>query len=204
MAHYSVKVQPSSNKVTQAEFARVIGVQPQTVGEFKRDNRLAKEYSGGRDKVLVNESIDLLNKTMKMHGVFRDRQAEKDKIKTHVVQEPTESFEELNEEVSESQLDLDTQDADVLFKNAKALREKAAAMQGAADYEKSIGKLVDREVVDKIIFERARQFRDGLMTWKRRIAPELVGLDNIQEIESLLDRDIRFLLNEFSKMPVIE
>lgn len=198
MAHYRIKVQPSSNIVSQSEFARILGITPQTVGEFKRDNRLVIEYSGGRDKILVNESIDLLNKTMKLHGVFRDRQAEQDKIKQ------PESFKELNENVTESQLDLDVQDAEILFRNAKALREKAAAMQGASDYNKSIGKLVERDVVDKIIFERARQFRDGLMTWKRRIAPELVGLDNIQEIESLLERDIRFLLNEFSKMPVIE
>ena len=198
MAHYSVKVQPSSNIVSQAEFARVIGVQPQTVGEFKRDNRLALEYSGGRDKVLVNESIELLNKTMKMHGVFRNRQAEKDKIK------PPESFEELNEEVSESQLDLDTQDADVLFKNAKALREKAAAMQGAADYEKSIGKLVERDIVEKIIFERSRQFRDGVSAASKRLAPLIIGNETLKEIEKIIDDELQHMLDKFSKLPVVE
>ena len=198
MAHYSVKVQPSSNIVSQAEFARVIGVQPQTVGEFKRDNRLAIEYSGGRDKVLVNESIELLNKTMKMHGVFRNRQAEKDKIK------PPESFEELNEEVSESQLDLDTQDADVLFKNAKALREKAAAMQGAADYEKSIGKLVERDIVEKIIFERSRQFRDGVSAASKRLAPLIIGNETLKEIEKIIDDELQHMLDKFSKLPVVE
>lgn len=201
MAHYRIKTEPSSNIVTQSEFSRVIGVTPQTVGEFKRDGRLVLEYSAGRDRVLVNESIEKLNKTMQMNGVFRNRQIEKDKIE-EVKQ--FESFEELKENVFETQLDLETTDADELFKNAKALKEKSAALQAAAEHDKFIGELVEKSVVEKIIFERGRQFRDGMMSLSRRLAPELAGLDGMKEIESVLDREFRLLLENFSKLPVIE
>ena len=201
MAHYRIKTQPGSNIVTQSEFSRVIGVTPQTVGEFKRDDRLVLEYSAGRDRVLVNESIDKLNKTMQLNGVFRNRQIELDKIE-EVKQ--FESFEELKENVFETQLDLETTDADELFKNAKALKEKSAALQAAAEHDKFIGELVEKSVVEKIIFERGRQFRDGMMSLSRRLAPELAGLDGMKEIESVLDREFRLLLENFSKLPVIE
>ena len=201
MAHYRIKTEPSSNIVTQSEFSRVIGVTPQTVGEFKRDDRLVLEYSAGRDRVLVNESIEKLNKTMQLNGVFRNRQIERDKIEE--VKQP-ESFEELKETVFDTQLDLETTDADELFKNAKALKEKSAALQAAAEHDKFIGELVEKSVVEKIIFERGRQFRDGMMSLSRRLAPEVAGLDGIKEIEVALDREFRLLLENFSKLPVIE
>jgi len=201
MAHYRIKTQPSSNIVTQSEFSRVIDITPQTVGEFKRDDRLVLEYSAGRDRVLVNESIEKLNKTMQLNGVFRNRQIERDKIEE--VKQP-ESFEELKETVFETQLDLETTDADELFKNAKALKEKSAALQAAAEHDKFIGDLVEKSVVEKIIFERGRQFRDGMMSLSRRLAPEVAGLDGIKEIEVALDREFRLLLENFSKLPVIE
>jgi hypothetical protein len=75
---------------------------------------------------------------------------------------------ELVHKVNESQLDLETKNADELFKNSRALREKAAALQAAAEHEKFIGSLVERSVVEKIIFERGRQFRDGVVVCSRR------------------------------------
>tara|TARA_R110002073_G_scaffold60006_1_gene150843 strand:- start:657 stop:827 length:171 start_codon:yes stop_codon:yes gene_type:complete len=50
------------------------------------------------------------------------------------------------------------------------------------------------------MFERASQFRDGLMTCSRRIAPELAGMEDIKEIEVVLSREFRALLENFVKM----
>jgi len=49
-------------------------------------------------------------------------------------------------------------DADELYKKSRALKEKALALQAAAEHEKFIGSLVEREAVNKLIFERGRQF----------------------------------------------
>ncbi len=65
--------------------------------------------------------------------------------------------------------------------------------QAAARHEQFSGLLVEKKAVEKIMFGRARQFRDGLMTCSRRIAPELAGQTNISEIERLLSREFRIL-----------
>ncbi|MBX9916796.1 MAG: hypothetical protein E6Q59_01385 [Nitrosomonas sp.] len=111
---------------------------------------------------------------------------------------------ELVHKVNESQLDLETTNADELFKNSRALKEKSAALQAEAERQKFIGELVLKSDIEKIIFERGRQFRDGLIALSRRLAPELAGLSGISEIEALLTKEHRTILVEFSKLPVID
>lgn len=119
--------------------------------------------------------------------------------------EETRTFEELQIAVSNSkQLNLNGSDADELYKNSRALKEKALALQAAAEHEKFIGSLVEKAAVEKIIFERGRQFRDGLMGCSRRIAPDLIGETNISVIENRLNREFRQMLEQFARLPVIE
>lgn len=61
-----------------------------------------------------------------------------------------------------------------------------------------------REHVEKLVFERARQFRDGLLTCSRRIAPDIAGKDDVKQIEDILYKEFRLLLEGFAKLPVIE
>ena len=116
----------------------------------------------------------------------------------------TRTFEELQAAVSNAQLDLETTDADELYKNSRALKEKALALQAAAEHEKFIGSLVERSVAEKIIFERARQFRDGVVVCSRRIAPDVIGKESITEIESIIQKELRVMLEQFARLPVIE
>jgi hypothetical protein len=111
---------------------------------------------------------------------------------------------ELLHKVTETQLDLETKNADELFKNSRALREKAAALQAAAEHEKFIGSLVEKSAVEKIVFERGRQFRDGAMACSRRIAPDVIGKESIQEIEAIINKEMRYMLEQFARLPVIE
>lgn len=192
MARYQQLIEPSANAVSQREFGKIIGVSQPAIAQFKDDDRLVMEYRSGHDKILVKESIEKLNATIKLNGgTFRDRTKEK-------------TYDELTGEVCSTQLDLETTDSLTLYNNARALREKAAALQADADYQKSIGKLVDREHVDRIIFERSRQFRDILMASSRRLAPELATITDIKQIEQLLEKEHRSVLDQFSKLPVVE
>ena len=90
------------------------------------------------------------------------------------------------------------------YSTVRIAKEKYLALQAKLDYEVNLGELVRRDHVEKIVFERSRQFRDGLMSCSRRIAPEIAGNNNISEIESILNRDFKGLLQNFSKLPVIE
>lgn len=98
----------------------------------------------------------------------------------------------------------DTNDIELDFHAARTIREIAEAK--TAEFKLNILKseYVEKSQVEKLIFERGRQFRDGMMSLSRRLAPELAGLDGMKEIESVLDREFRLLLENFSKLPVIE
>lgn len=103
-----------------------------------------------------------------------------------------------------AQLDLETTDADELYRNVRALKEKALALQASVEYEKLAGSLVEKSVVEKILFERARQFRDGVTATSKRIAPLVSGKESLKEIESMIDAELSYMLDQFSKLPVIE
>lgn len=190
-----------TNQLTKSQYAEYRGVSKPMVSKWYSDGRLV--MTPDERFVLVKESDDRIKLTASLNGSFYDQKAKKER------EEINKSIEEkglsgLTEVVSYQQLDLQTEDAEVLFKNARALREKAAALQAAAEHEKFIGQLIEREQVDKVIFERARQFRDGLMTCKRRISPELAGIESSKDIENILDREFRILLENFAKLPVVE
>lgn len=191
-----------TNIMKQHEYADYKGVHKSRVTQWKKDGRLV--FSADGKFVLVVESDERLKQTADMNGYANSLHAaaERAKINEKIAEEK--SFDQLKDEVCENQLSLDGTDADILFKNARALKEKSAALQSAAEYEAYMGELVSKDVVEKIIFERSRQFRDGLISCKRRAAPELAGLSMIPEIEIILDKEFRLLLESFSKLPVIE
>ena len=188
------------NEMTQAEFARYRGVSKPMVTRWKQEGRLIMTADGKR--ILVNESNQRLKDTASPAGYTNSIHAAARKNKS-LESDQEIPFIELRKQVKESQLDLETTNTDDLFKNSRALKEKVAALQAAAEYEKFIGELCKKEEVERAIFERGRQFRDGLMTLSRRISPDLVNKSNT-EIESILSEELRQTLIGFTKLPVIE
>ena len=186
--------------MTQAEFARYKGVSKPMVTRWKQEGRLIMTADGKR--ILVNESNQRLKDTASPAGYTNSIHAAARKNKS-LESDQEIPFTDLKKQVKEAQLDLETKNADDLFKNSRALKEKAAALQAAAEHEKFIGELCKKEEVERAIFERGRQFRDGLMTLSRRISPDLVNKSNT-EIESILSQELRQTLIGFTKLPVIE
>ncbi len=121
---------------------------------------------------------------------------------TQVINEkPIEDF---KQEVNATQLDLETKNPDILYKNARALRTKAEALQTTAEYEKFIDSLVPLADVEMLISVRAEQFLDCMTKCAHRIAPELASKTDISEVENLLSREHRALLESFANLPPIE
>lgn len=189
------------NQLTRTEYAKYKGVSKQMVSKWIRDNRLVLTADG--KFILVNESDARIKLTASLNGSFYDRKAKEEKeIINKIIEEK--GLTELTEEVNYYQLDLDTEDADLLFKNARALREKASALQAAAEHQRFIGSLIEREQVEKLIFERGRQFRDGLVSMSRRIAPMIAGNADITQIEKIISNEVRSTLEEFCKLPELQ
>ena len=188
--------------MTQTEYAKYKGVHTSRVTQWKKDGRLVFSVDG--KFILVAESDARLKETVNLNGYANSVHAAAERAEINERIEQEKSYEELKSAVTNTQLDLETKDADELFKNARALREKAAALQAAAEHEKFIGSLVEKSVVEKIIFERARQFRDGVMATSLRIAPDVIGKESITEIEAIVQKELRVMLEQFAKLPVVE
>ncbi len=189
-----------TNIVSQSQLAVLIGKTRQLVNQYYKDGRLVKSHIDV--KFLAKESIDRIEKTKHLNGRAREWSIAGDKAAIEAKIEGTE-YTELKEHVHATQLDLNGTDARELFDNARALREKSLALREAAEYENYINTLCKREEVERLIFERGRQFRDGLMALSRRLSPELVGKSHA-EIEETLSGELRRTLTDFSKLPIIE
>lgn len=106
--------------------------------------------------------------------------------------------EELDAETAD-QLDLDATDADVLFRNARAIKEKQFALQAKAEHDLFIGTLVKRDDVERGVSAISRQFRDGLINVCRRLAAEVAALSDAGECEKVIDREHKVLLDALSR-----
>lgn len=188
------------NIVSQSELARIMGKSRQCVNLYYKDGRLIESNIKG--KFLAKESIENVKKTEHLNNRARDWSISGQKAAIEAKIEGA-TYTDLKDRVVTTQLDLEVTDARTLFDNSRALREKSLALQSAAEYEKFIGELCKKEEVERAIFERGRQFRDGLMSLSRRISPNLVGKNNV-EIESILSEELRQTLIGFTKLPVIE
>lgn len=165
---------------SQAEFARKYGYSKAAVTQFKKADRLVFISAGVLDfeasrKKIFDTSNPSRNDVSRRHAEYRG-------------EDETEKPERSGN----------------AFHNAKTVREKYLALQAKLDYEVNSGMYVEKAQVEKIVFERARQFRDGLLTCSRRIAPEISGREDVKQIEDILYKEFRLILEQFSKLPVVE
>lgn len=188
------------NIVSQSQLAKLIGKTRQLVSIYAKDDRLVKSDIPG--KYLAKESIERINQTKHLNGRAREWSIAGEKAAIDAKIDGVE-YTDLKYRVSSKQLNLETTNARELFDNSRALREKSLALREAAEYEKFIGDLCKKEEVERVIFERGRQFRDSLMILARRISPNLVNKSNL-EIEEILSEELRKTLISFTKLPVIE
>lgn len=61
------------------------------------------------------------------------------------------------------------------------------------------GRLLDRAGVDRAFYEAARGLRDGMNNCSRRLAAEVANLTNPSECEEVIAKELRHLLDAFSK-----
>ena len=165
--------------LAKAKLAKELGITRQSINTWIKRGDLVFDETG-------KMSIDEFNRQLgnKLHPVSKIRDEKYSPI-----------FNDLNKNV---------EDVDLDFHAARTIREIAEAKTAEFKLNVMKGDYVEKSQVEKIIFERARQFRDGLMTCKRRISPGLAGIESSKDIENILDREFRILLESFAKLPVVE
>ena len=193
------------NEMSKAAYARYRNVSKPMVSKWSADGRLVMSDDGKRVK--VKESDQRIKETTHLNNWANEHKAKKERaeINKRIAESAKgKTVEELTTEVKQTQLDLETDNARELFENARALREKAAALQAEAEHQKFIGLLVPRDRAEKIFFERGRQFRDSLTTCARRVSPIITSINDSVEIENLLNKEFRTLLENFTKLPIVK
>lgn len=84
------------------------------------------------------------------------------------------------------------------YQAARAVKEKFAAMSAKLDYERAIGKLVERTEVEAAVEDVTSIIRQALEQMPHRTAPELVG-KTLDQIRATLKQDIHAALSEMEQ-----
>ena len=82
------------------------------------------------------------------------------------------------------------------FADARAVKEFYSARLTKLEYEKESGTLISANEVKVQTFNRFRAFRDQMLNIPDRIADELAGLSDAQEIFRILTEEIKSALND--------
>lgn len=156
--------------MTQAEFARHIGVAKSYISKLKDAGRLVMTPEG---MVNVDESKQRIAATA---DPGKDDVSAKWKQARDSHTQPTPPA---REEDSDNQS----------YQAARADKERYAAKMAKIEYERAIGKLVDKAEVQAVVEDVITQFRQGLENLPYRLAPELVGQD-LDGIRAALKQEI--------------
>ena len=84
------------------------------------------------------------------------------------------------------------------YQAARAVKEKFSAMQAKLEYERAIGKVVEKSEVEGAIADVVTAFRQRLENLPHRIAPEIVGKD-LDAIRATLKQEVFGALSELER-----
>lgn len=170
----------------KTELARSLGISRQMVYRLMNKGMPADNL-----ETALNWRRHNINLFMSKHGRVDGNTG----IKT---QQDSKLYDQLQETVASMELDLEVTDAKLLYRNARAVKEKYLALRIAAEYEKLVGSLVSKSETERFLFELAREFRDGLTACARMLSPEIAGKNDIAEIEAILSTEFRRLPKNFA------
>jgi hypothetical protein len=84
------------------------------------------------------------------------------------------------------------------LQKSRAMRERFAALSGKIDYEKQIGKLVDAEKCNAIVFGMAQTVKQNILNIPDRISAMLASESDPRKINDMLTHELRVALQEIA------
>ena len=76
------------------------------------------------------------------------------------------------------------------YQKSRMMKTTYDAMLKKLEYEERAGKLIPRAQVESDVFAASRTARDHLLMIPKRIAPRIISLKNISDIEYILSQEI--------------
>jgi len=169
--------------VTQAEFARMEGKARSYITALKSAGRL----------VMVDGLVDVEASRARIAGTSDPNRD--DVAQRHAAARPGNYT--VNQEIAPNSQNT----ADKIgnsYQAARAVKEKFSAMTAKLDYERAIGKVVDKEEVAAAIEDVTSVIRQALENMPHRTAPECVGKD-IDAIRATLKQEVHSALAEMER-----
>lgn len=157
---------------TQAEFARLLGVAKSYVTKLKEHGRLVMSADG--------KLVDIEASRARIAATADPSKPDVSAkwVRPAAVEKPEA---EDGDDVPAS--------GSSKYHDARATKEHYAALSAKLDYEKAIGKVVDKADVQAVVEDVITQFRWGLENLPYRLAPELVGQD-LDGIRAALKQEV--------------
>jgi len=170
------------NAVTQSEFARLIGVGRSYITALKKADRLVLNAIGN---VLVEESRQRIIETADPNrdDVMQRWARQRGQPETVETEEPE------GEEKPVGGHD---------YQKSRAQKEHYLAEQARIQFERDIGKLVEKSEVDAAVSDVVTTFRQALENLPHRTAPELVSKD-LDAIRATLKQEVHGALAEMER-----
>lgn len=163
--------------VSQAEFARMEGKARSYITALKQDGRL----------VMVGDKVDVEASRARIAGTSdpnRDDVADRWQQQRAAPAAAVDAGQE--QKIGNS------------YQAARAVKEKFAAMTAKLDYERAIGKLVEKTEVEAAIEDVVTTLRQTMEQIPHRTAPELVGKD-LDAIRATLKQEVHGALAEMER-----
>ena len=170
------------NAVTQAEFARLIGVGRSYVTALKKADRLVINEIGN---VLVEESKKRIAETADPN---------RDDVRERFVAERGQPVAVDAPEIEETE----EQPTGPDDQRARAKKEYFLAEQARIAFERDIGKLIAKADVERAIEDVISAIRQTIENLPHRTAPELVGKD-LDAIRATLKQEVHAALSNMDK-----
>ena len=176
-----------TEKLSKGDFAKKIGVSNSQISQLINAGRVVLDGEGKYAKVLVDESIALIESTkdLSKKGVA-DRHANERAEKTGEPQQTTPQIEESGK-------------ASSVYQQSKAMREKYNAMLAKLEFEKAIGKVLDLNDVTLAISRAATDLRGQLETLPDRFAAQFAAENDPAKIRLQAAETIEHLLTGLEK-----
>lgn len=171
------------NAVTQSEFARLLGCSRSYVTALKKADRIVLNAIGN---VLVEESRQRIIETADPNRDDVVQRWALERGKAVDVEPPKEDDGDDKSPVGHD------------YQKSRAQKEHYLAEQARIQFERDIGKLVDKSDVEAAIADVVTTFRQALENLPHRTAPELVGKD-LDAIRATLKQDIHGALAELER-----
>jgi hypothetical protein len=95
---------------------------------------------------------------------------------------------------------IDDEDYQARYIRARALHEEEKAKKAELERLQIEGELVQVEIVQREAYEAGKLAQTKIMSVPIRIAPQLAGMDDVQEIRRLIEDELRYALEELTSV----